>query len=133
MSEQDNVRTVQEIYAAFGRGDIPAILDVVSPDVEWLNAGPAEIPYARQRRGLAEVEDFFQTLYATVEPEEFDPQEFLAQGERVIVLGRWSGRSKATGRRFDSAWAMAWTLQDGKVTGFRSYEDTEAVAAAFRA
>ena len=133
MSEQDNVRTVQEIYAAFGRGDIPAILNVVSPDVQWVNAGPAEIPYAKQRRGLAEVEDFFQTLYATVEPEEFEPKEYFAQGDRVLVLGRWSGRSKATGRHFDSPWAMAWTLQDGKVTSFHSYEDTAAVAAAFRA
>ena len=132
MSEQDDVRTVQEIYAAFGRGDIPSILNVVSPNVEWFNAGPTEIPYAGRRRGLDEVKEFFQTLYAMVEPDEFEPQEYLAQGDRVIVLGRWSGRSKTTGRAFESAWAMAWTLQNGKVTSFRSYEDTEAVAAAFR-
>lgn len=133
MNEQANIDTVQQIYADFGQGRIPAILERVGPDVEWVNAGPLAVPYARKRRGLDEVSEFFSTLAATVDVQLFEPKEFFAAGDRVVVLGTWSGRAKATGKPFASDWAMAWTVKGGKVTSFRSYEDTHTVAAAFGA
>ena len=74
---------------------------------------------------------FFEALAASIEVRSFEPREFLAQGERVVALGRWAGQVKATGREYASEWAMAWTVKDGRVTAFRSYEDTHAMAAAF--
>jgi ketosteroid isomerase-like protein len=133
MVEQANVRTVQEIYAAFGRGDIPALLGALAEDVEWSVAGPQEVPHAGKRRGRAEVAAFFPVLAETEEFEQFEPREFIAQGDQVVVLGYLRSRVKATGRRYENEWAMVWTLRDGKVTRFRTYEDTAAEAAAYRA
>ena len=131
MNEPANIETVRRLYADFGRGDIPALLAALDPDVEWINAGPDAIAYAGTRRGLAHVREFFATLAASVEVRTFEPREFLAQEDRVVVLGGWTGRVKATGRGYASEWAMAWTVKNGRVTAFRSYEDTHAVAMAF--
>jgi len=130
-SEQANIQTVQQIYVEFGLGQIPAILTRLSPDVVWVNAGPEAVPYARERRGVDAVQSFFGTLAASVEVTTFEPKEFFASGERVVVLGAWSGRAKPTGKPFASDWAMAWTLRGGRVTSFRSYEDTHVLAGAF--
>jgi ketosteroid isomerase-like protein len=131
MNEPANIETVRRSYADFGRGDIPALLAALDPDVEWIDAGPDAIAYAGTRRGLAPVREFFATRAASGEVRIFEPREFLAQGDRVVVLGGWTGRVKATGRGYASEWAMAWTVKNGRVTAFRSYEDTHAVAMAF--
>jgi ketosteroid isomerase-like protein len=132
MAEQENVRAVQECYAAFGRGDIPALLDALSDDIEWNIAGPPEVPHAGKRRGRAEVERFFPLLAATEEFEAFEPREFIAQGDQVVVLGYLRSRVKVTGRTYENEWAMVWTLRGGKITRFRTYEDTAAEAAAYQ-
>lgn len=132
-SEQDHLQTVQQIYADFAQGRIPAILARLSRDVTWINAGPSTVPYARERRGIDAVQSFFGTLAASVEVQAFEPLEYFAHGDRVVVLGRWAGRALPTGRSFASDWAMAWTLRDARVTAFRSYEDTHVLAAAFAA
>jgi ketosteroid isomerase-like protein len=82
---------------------------------------------------LAQVQEFFAALGASVEVLTFEPREYIAQGDRVAVFGRWTGRVKATGREYTSDWAMAWTIKDGRVTAFRSHEDTQAMATAFAA
>lgn len=131
MSEATPIETIQRLYADFGRGDISAILVALDPAVEWMNAGPDTLPYAGMRHGVAQVQEFFETLAANVEVQTFAPREFLAHGERVVVLGSWSGRAKPTGRGFTSEWAMAWAVKSGRVVAFRSYEDTHALAGAF--
>jgi uncharacterized protein len=133
MAEQNNVRTVQGIYEAFGRGDIPALLSVVADDIDWSIAGPPAVPHAGRRRGRQEVEQFFPVLAATEEFEQFEPREYIAQGDQVVVLGYLRSRVKATGRTYENEWAMVWTLRDGKVLRFRTYEDTAAEVAAYQA
>ncbi len=54
-----------------------------------------------------------------------------SQRDRVIVFGHWAGRARSTGRGFESPWVMDWHLKDGKITRFRAYEDTHALAQAY--
>ena len=131
MNESANIATIQRLYADFGRGDIPAVLAALDPEVDWINAGPSTIAYAGTRHGLAQVREFFATLDASIAVQTFEPREFIAQGDRVVALGRWTGRVKATGREYASDWAMAWMVVNGRVTAFQSYEDTHAIATAF--
>ena len=134
MSEQDNLQIVKEAYAAFQRGDIPAVLNTLSDDVVWFLPGPTDlVPAAGERRGRDEVGQFFSALDESQEVKEFEPQEFVAQGEKVIVLGQYRWRVKSTGREFASDWAHVFTLRDGKVVGFKEYYDTGACADAYRA
>jgi ketosteroid isomerase-like protein len=133
MREQENVRIVQEMFHAFGRGDAAALISMLSEDVVWYIAGPAElIPYAGERRGHEGVMQFLAGIGGSVEFERFEPREFVAQNDKVVALGFERGRVKANGRMFDNPWALVFTVRDGKVSEFRSYEDSAAVAAAFR-
>ncbi len=132
MSELSNVEVVKQIYAAFGRGDISGIVNALADDVEWETPAPGgDIPIGGRCRGRQEVEDFFVRLGQYSEMHHFEPQDFIAQGDKVVVLGRYREFAKNTGRSFELDWAMAWTFQNGKVTKFREYSDSLPMAIAF--
>ena len=127
MVEQENVQAVQSVYAAFGRGDISAVLDALTEDVEWVLPGPPEvIPFAGVRRGREQVLEFFGVLDAALTFERFEPREFMAQGDKVVVLGRSRDRMKSTGRVVENEWAAVFTLKDGKIAKYQVLEDTAA-------
>ena len=133
MSEQENLQLVQQVYAAFGRGDIPAVLNALSDNVEWREPGPPDVlPWAGTRRGREQVAQFFAVIAETIEFKQFEPQEFIAQGDKVVVLVHQQVRVKSTGRAFEQDTAQVFTLREGKVTKFHIYEDTAAIVAAFR-
>ena len=134
MNAETNAQTVQAIYDAFKRGDIPTLLSMLTDDVEWFVGGPASvIPYAGARRGREQVKQFFQTLGETLEFKEFNLQELIAQGDKVVAIGNDRRMVKATNRIAENRWAMVWTLRDGKGSSFYPYEDTAAIVDAFTA
>jgi uncharacterized protein len=130
MSVQQNVQIVKDAYAAFGRGDIQGLLALFAEDVEWITPGEG-LPVAGTYRGLAKVAGFFQKVSEMFEISFFEPREFVAQGDRVLVLGFDRGKVKATNRAFEGDWAVAFTVQNGKVTSVREYLDTLALARSF--
>jgi ketosteroid isomerase-like protein len=131
MSAEDNKRAVQSIFEAFGRGDVPGVLAHLAEDVEWKAPGPSAVPYLGERRGHGGATEFFVQLGTNVEFENFEPGVFIAEGDRVVALGRERGRVRGTGKAFDNEWALVFTFGDGKVTNFQLYENTAAVAEAF--
>jgi ketosteroid isomerase-like protein len=136
-NEQLGVRTntevVQGTYEAVGRGDIPALLDLLTADVQWTFQGPSVIPFAGTRRGREGVAEFFSLVGENLEFQEFEPREFVAQGDTVVVLGFERSLVKLTGRTFKQEWAHVYKLRDGKVAEFLALEDTAAHADAFDA
>ena len=131
MSGQANVDIVQRIYEAVGNGDIPALLDLLADDVEWTYQGPSVIPFAGTRRGREGVAEFFSLLGENLEFEEFEPRDFVAQGDTVVVVGYERNLIKPTDRTFEQEWAHVFTLRDGKIIKHWSFEDTAAYVAAF--
>ena len=131
MSEQANVRLVQEAYAAFNRGDIQAALNSLSDNVEWI--APGVEPVAGTYRGKDGVAQFFQKVKETVEFSAFEPREYVAQGDRVVALGNYKATAHATGKLYQCDWVMSFTLRDGKVTKFQEFTDTAVIAAALTA
>ncbi len=128
-----NVEVVQRIYEAVVREDIPAVLDLLTDDVEWTLQGPSLIPFAGTRHGREEVAEFFSLVGETLEFLQFEPREFVAQGDAVIVLGYERNLIKPTGRTFEQEWAHVYTLRDGKIAKVRCFEDTAAYVLAFNA
>ncbi len=128
-----NVDVVQETYEAVSRGDIPALLELLTDDVEWTLQGPSVIPFAGNRRGREGVAEFFSLVGETLEFEQFELREFVAQGETVVVLGFERSLVKPTGRMFEQEWARVYALKDGKVAKFLALEDTAAHVVAFEA
>ncbi len=137
--EENNVMTktpvdvVQRTYEAVGRGDVPAVLDLLTDDVEWTLYGPSLIPFAGTRHGHEGVAEFFAAVGGTLEFEQFEPREFVARGDTVVVVGQERSLVKPTGRTFEQEWAHVYTLRDGKIARFRAFEDTATLADAFNA
>ncbi len=130
MGEQENLKLIQVVYEAFGRGDLPAILGNLTGDVEWNHPRPDRIPWGGQRRGPEEVTGFFVALGQTIDVEQFEPQRFHADGDTVIVFGRERMRAKATGRDYGVEWVHEFVIRDSKIAKFSEYTDTAAIIAA---
>ena len=132
MSEREtNLRVAQGIYSAFGNGDIPAMLTLLADDIEWEHPGPAEIPWAGSFHGHDGVVSFFTAIMENADFVGFEPQTFVADGDRVLVVGTEMLKNKANDREWHTAWCHDYTLMGGKVTKFQEFTNTAAVAAAF--
>jgi uncharacterized protein len=129
MSSQDNVQTVKDFFAATGRGDKQALLALCAEDIEWIIPGE-NWPLAGTHRGHAGVAGVRQKASKEVEMTSPEPPEFVAQGDRVMVLGVATGKIKATNKPFKDDWVFAITVRNGKVTKIREYIDTQALARA---
>jgi ketosteroid isomerase-like protein len=121
---------VQDTYERFKAGDIRALLQSFSEQVEWQLPTMQNVPFAGTWRGRDGVSQFFSTLASTQDIVEFQPEETIAQGDQVVVLGRFAMRVKSTGKLSVSTWAHVWTIAGGKITRFREYVDTAAVSQA---
>jgi ketosteroid isomerase-like protein len=135
MSAEQNTQVVKDAYAAFLRGDIAAILASVADDVEWEGVKGAEgvVPQAGVRHGKAAVAQFFQQVDETITFETFEPREYVADGDTVVAIGRYSGKAKPTGRGLAGDFAMVFTVRDGKVARFREFTDSAMLVRAFTA
>ena len=127
MSTEESVQIVKNGFAAFGRGDISGLLELMAEDVEWEIPGTG-LPLAGTYLGRDGVANFFQKLSAETEILDFQPREFIADGDRVLVVGFERTKLKATNRIVDLEWVMSFTVRNGKVAGYRQYYDTKAVA-----
>jgi hypothetical protein len=130
MSTAESLRTVKEGFAAFGRGDLPGLLALMADDVVWDVPGEG-LPLAGSYRGQEGVASFFHKLGENTEILDFQPREFLADGDRVLVVGWERVKVKATGRVTELDWVMAFTVRNGKVVAYRQYTDTKAFADAY--
>jgi ketosteroid isomerase-like protein len=134
MSQVENTQTAQDAYAAFGRGDIPAVLAVMADDIEWVFPGQADVlPNAGTFIGPEAVGAWFGKLDATTEFQVFEPREFIAQGDKLVALVHIENTVRSTGGKIAVDEAHLWTFRGGKISGFQVYTDTAAAAAAFGA
>jgi ketosteroid isomerase-like protein len=129
MSTEKNVQTVKNFLAALGRRDKQDLLALSAEDIEWIIPGE-DWPLAGTHRGHAGLNNLVQKANETVETSYPQPPEFIAQGDRVLVVGFARGRIKATNRMFEDHWVFANTIRNGKVTTIREYVDTQALARA---
>ncbi|HEX4951784.1 MAG TPA: nuclear transport factor 2 family protein [Thermoanaerobaculia bacterium] len=130
----NNVETVQAMYAAFGRGDVPGILAHLAEDVDWeYGGGSSDEPLLQPRKGREAVPGFFATLVATIDLTRFEPKAFLAGQDVVVVLIDVEATFKANGRQvIEEDEVHIWRFgPDGRVTRFRHRADTYQWWAAF--
>lgn len=132
MSANDNIKTIQTVYEAFGRGDVQAILDVVADDVDWAADGASDVPpWYGVRRSKADVAAFFQDIADSQDVEEFTLLSIAGNDTDVFALNRYRARIKATGKSVEMHLHHYFTLRDGKITYYRGSEDTAVTIAAF--
>jgi ketosteroid isomerase-like protein len=129
MSIEKNVQVVKDFFAAIGSGDQQRVLALVAEDIEWIVPGE-DWPLAGTHRGHAGIADVLQKASGEIETAYPKPPEFVAQGDRVLVIGVATGKIKATNKPFKDDWVFDIIVRDGKLTSIQEYIDTQALARA---
>jgi ketosteroid isomerase-like protein len=124
------LEVVQAAYAAFGSGDIPAILDLVAEDVDWTFRGDKGLAYTGTFRGRSAVEKWFASVAQADDVQAFEPREFIVGSGHVTVLGWERTRALPAGKVFEAEWVHVFTVRGGRVERFWGMYDTQAAAAA---
>ena len=121
-----NVETLRGAYEAFGRGDVPAVLEVFDPNIAWREA--ESNPYKPDGEpwigGDAVVQNLFIRLGTEWDGFTVTPNEFHDAGDTIAVECRYTGAYKATGKSIDAQVCHVWKFRDGKATSFQQYVDT---------
>jgi ketosteroid isomerase-like protein len=131
MSTEENVQTVKNFFAAMGSYNKQDLLTLAAEDIEWIIPGK-DWPLAGTHRGHAALAAVLQKASEAVETAYTQPPEFVAQGDRVLVVGVATGKIKATNKPFRDDWVFDITVRGGKVKRIREYIDTQALAQAAR-
>ncbi len=126
MSIEQNVQVVKEFFAAMGRSDRQGLLALTSEDIEWIIPGE-DWPLAGTHHGHQGLANLLQKA-SEMETSFPQPPEFVAQGDRVLMVGFATGKVKATNRTFEDHFVFAMTVRNGKVKCIREYIDTQALA-----
>lgn len=129
MSTEKNVQTVKDFFAAIARGDKEGLLALVVEDIEWIIPGE-DWPLAGTHRGRAGVADAFKRASEEVPFSYPEPPEYVAQRDRVLVIGFAKGKIKATNKTFEDHFVFDITVRDGKLAHIREFIDTQALARA---
>jgi ketosteroid isomerase-like protein len=129
MSIEENIQIVKDFFAAISSHNKQDLLALVAKDIEWIVPGE-DWPLAGTHRGHAGLADVLQKASEEVETTYPEPPEFVAQGDRVLVVGVATGKIKATNKPFKDDWVFDITVRNGKLTKIREYIDTQALARA---
>jgi ketosteroid isomerase-like protein len=121
-----NVRLVQDVYAAFGRGDVPTVLGAFDAKIEWRQAeGNPFQPSGKPWVGPdAILQNLFMRIGAEWDGFKVNPKDFHDAGATVVVEGRYGGTHKATGKALDAQFCHVWKIRNGKIASFQQFVDT---------
>ena len=113
--------TVQRMYAAFGAGDLDALTETVHPDSRWIYIGANPRLSKAEFVGRESVRKFFETIVERLEITEFNTDEFIVDGDTVVVFGSEAGKMKATGQSFRNEWVQKYVVQDKQIIRMAEY------------
>jgi uncharacterized protein len=122
---QNPTAVVRAAYEAFGRGDIPAVLAMMDPGVEWVESDALAIPTRGTHIGPQQVaENVFATVPQFWEEFTIVPEDYFSDGDTVIVRGRVRAVAKNSGQSMNAPFVHVFTVADGKVARLTNHHDT---------
>lgn len=125
-------QVTEEVFTAFGEGDVDRIMRSLHEKVRIEFYGPEVIPYAGYYDGQSQCREFFETVLSSVDIHQFDPEDFICEGDKVVVTGHLNLTARSTGRTIDSDFVHVITVADEKWLLFRDFMNTSNAEAAFR-
>ena len=131
MNEQQNIKTIEEVYAAFGRGDAASIVAKLTDDVRWVSHFDAVVPWGGDFSGKDRVPGFFDAIFNSVDIEAFEPEEWITEGNSVVSTGWFGCRVRATGKSVKTRWVFIWKFRDEEISSYEQFHDP-ALAKAFQ-
>jgi ketosteroid isomerase-like protein len=127
-----NIEIVKQVYEAFAKRDINAILNLLSPDVEWGEPDNPYNPAAGTRHGHKGFLEWLEVGRQSEEIVVLEPKKFLTDNDTVAVVGYTKCIAKPTGKSYETDFVHLVTLKDGKIIRFQEFFDTYAAVEAFR-
>ncbi|MEO9468471.1 nuclear transport factor 2 family protein [Parasphingorhabdus sp.] len=125
------IDVTKHVFEAFGAHDVDSIVKWLHPDVRIEFYGPDIIPYARNYNGLEQARSFFETVLSSVDIHQFDPEDYICEGDKVVVTGHLRLTARSTGKPIESDFAHVITIADEKWLLFRDFMNTFEAAVAF--
>jgi len=133
MDADAHVKTIRMIYEAFGRGDVQAVLDALTDDVDWATeTSSTAAPWYGVRHGKQGVASFFEAFGSTMEVQEFNPYAFATNATEVHTVVHCRATSRVTGKAIDHDLHHYFRFEDGKIAFYRGTEDTAQTEAALK-
>ncbi|WP_192805220.1 nuclear transport factor 2 family protein [Noviherbaspirillum aerium] len=132
MTIQENKQLVMQGYQKFQAQDIEGLMQNFADDIEWIGVESEYLPFSGTYRGKQEVMRYFGMLAQSQEAMQFEPREFIAENDKVVVCGDSQWLVRATGRSYTNPWVHVFTIRDGKVARFQQFNDTAAAERAYR-
>ena len=127
-----NTEIVQNAYGKFGTGDIAGLLGLCSADIHWQTPEIENANFGGKCQGHPEVGNFFAAMVGDEDIMLFEPTEFMADGDKVVVLGKYGATVKSTGKSYTTDWVHIFTVNDGMITNFVEFFDNAAATRAFQ-
>ena len=116
---------VKGLYDSFAKGDVPAVLGTLDPNIEWREADNS--PYADHNPYIgpaAIAEGVFHRVVTDIENFTVSPRHIIGGSDIIVVEGRYTGTIRSTGRRLNAQFAHVWELRNDKIVRFQQYTDT---------
>ncbi|MEO8647697.1 MAG: nuclear transport factor 2 family protein [Acidobacteriota bacterium] len=132
MSVGSNIDVVRSAYESFGSGNIPGLLETMSDDIKWTVPDIENASFSGPRQGKDALTEFFKLLAEEEDITRFEPLEFIAQDEKVVVIGETAATVRATGNSYETDWVHVMHLRDGRIAEFQEFFDTAAATRAFQ-
>lgn len=133
MTEQENTKLAARMYETFMAGDVEGFLNLFSDDASWHAPEIENVPLNGKFSGRENLAGFVSGIDEYEEFLKMEPTEYIAQGDRVVVLGNFTARSKTTNKQYATDFAHIITVADGKITSFYEFFDNAAAGRAHSA
>jgi ketosteroid isomerase-like protein len=117
---------VEKMFTAFSSGDIEKFVDTVSDDTVWIYHGTQIIPAGTFEKKEG-VRTFFTNILERTEIISFEPQQFIVEGNMVVVLGQEHQKVKRSGRELKQKWVQIYTVENELITRMEEYATSEEV------
>ena len=131
-SQEENIRIVQQLYAAFAKRDINTIVGLLSSEVEWGEPENPFNPAGGKRHGHQGFLEWLNIGRQAEDIQVLEPRKMLTDDDSVAVVGYMKCLAIPTGKTYESDFVHLVTIKGGKVTKFQEFFDTYVAGEAFR-
>jgi uncharacterized protein len=133
MNEQENTKIAAQMYETFMAGDVEGFINLFSEDASWHAPEIENVPLNGKFSGRENLAGFISGIDEYEEFLKFEPTEYIAQGDRVVILGSFLARSKTTDKQYATDFAHIITVKEGEITSFYEFFDNAAAGRAHAA
>src|SRR5690554_228253 len=117
----DPTGIVMRMFAAFGEGDLDTLIDLVHPESRWIYYGANPRLSKSEFVGKDEVRRFFEGIIKRLEMAEFNTDEFITEGDTVVIFGSEAGTVRKTGKRFRNVWSQKYVVENNLIVEMEEY------------